>query len=301
MRLPRRTFQGAFHHAMNRGYEGRALFRDDADRIFFLDLLKKVQELTRLRILAWCLMDTHYHMVLQDNNGQMSRFFKMLNGQYAGYFRQRYGGRGYVFQDRFKSMLIQDDAYLMVALGYVLNNPVRARLVKDFTEYKWSSGKIYFSGHEQKIVDVGFVEELFGNANEFNGFVRRLSIDELPTVRTELGTIIGGEDAFPDLERKADRRQRDGDQNSEMRRREDGFHEPVDKVIQEFERMHDIRLSELDLTTHAHKRLRAGLLVLLKDKAGLTYREIARMDLFGDLSINSLGTLYKRGKKNQKG
>ena len=155
MRLSRRTFQGAFHHAMNRGYEGRPLFWDDADRIYFLDLLQKIQELTRLRILTWCLMDNHYHMVLQDNNGKMSRFFKMLNGQYAGYFRQRYGGRGYVFQDRFKSMLIQDDAYLMVAIGYVLNNPVRAGIVKDFAEYQWSSGKIYFSKQEQKTVDSG--------------------------------------------------------------------------------------------------------------------------------------------------
>ncbi|MBN1195937.1 MAG: transposase, partial [Candidatus Aminicenantes bacterium] len=194
MRLPRRTFQGAFHHAMNRGYEGRALLRDDADRIFFLELLRKIQGLTRLRILAYCLMNTHYHMVLQDNNGKMSVFFKQLNGQYAGYFRQRYGGRGYVFQDRFKSMLIQDDAYLMVAIGYVLNNPVRAGIIKDVAEYKWSSGKEYFREKKPGIVDVGFVEELFGNAEEFNGFVKRLPIDALPTVRTELGTIIGGED-----------------------------------------------------------------------------------------------------------
>ena len=61
------------------------------------------------------------------------------------------------------------------------------------------------------------------------------------------------------------------------------------------------QLSGLDLSTHAHKRLRADLLVLLKDKAGMTYREIARMDLFADLSINSLGTLYKRCKAGRKG
>ncbi|HDP94052.1 MAG TPA: hypothetical protein ENN40_01690 [Candidatus Aminicenantes bacterium] len=300
MRLPRRTFQGAFHHAMNRGYEGRVLFRDDGDRIFFVDILKKIQKLTRLRILAWCLMDTHYHMVLQDNNGKMSAFFKQLNGQYAGYFRQRYGGRGYVFQDRFKSMLIQDDAYLMLTIGYVLNNPVRARLVKDFAECKWSSGSAYFSQNESEIVDAGFVEELFGNVDEFNGFVRRMPVDELPTVRTELGIIIGGGDVLPDLERKADRRQRGGDQNREMRRHDDGFHDPVAKVVQEFERMHDMRITDLDLSTHAHKRLRAELLLLLKEQGGLTYREIAQMDMFGDLSINSLGTLYKRSRMRMK-
>jgi hypothetical protein len=244
-------------------------------------------------------MDTHYHVVLQDNNGRMSEFFKQLNGQYAGYFRQRHGGRGYVFQDRFQSMLIQDDAYLMVAIGYVLNNPVRAGIVKDFADYLWSSGKVYFGEKERKVVDSGFVEDLFGTAEEFNGFVRRLPIDELPIVRTELGVIIGGEDVSLDLERKADRRQRDGEQSREMRRHDDDFHDPVPKVIQEFERRHDMRITDLDLSTHAHKRLRGELLVLLKERGGLTYREIAQMDLFVDLSINSLGTLYKRAKRGR--
>jgi len=67
-------------------------------------------------------------------------------------------------------------------------------------------------------------------------------------------------------------------------------------VVQEFERRHDMRIYDLDLSTHAHKRLRGELLVLLKERAGLTYREIVQMDLFGDLSINSLGTLYKRSR-----
>jgi len=72
-------------------------------------------------------------------------------------------------------------------------------------------------------------------------------------------------------------------------------------VVQEFEHRHEMRINDLDLSTHSHKRLRAELLVLLKERAGLTYREIAQMDMFGDLSINSLGTLYQRSRQKMKG
>lgn len=100
MRLPRRTYDGAFHHAMNRGYEGRPIFRSAADKKFFLALLERIQPLTKIRILAYCVLDNHYHLVIQNAFGRMSDFFKQLNGQYAVYYRKRHGGRGYVFQDR---------------------------------------------------------------------------------------------------------------------------------------------------------------------------------------------------------
>jgi putative transposase len=72
MRLPRRTYDGAFHHGMNRGYEGRPIFGAEPDKVFFLGLLKKVQTLTKIRILAYCVMDNHYHLVLQNISSKMS-------------------------------------------------------------------------------------------------------------------------------------------------------------------------------------------------------------------------------------
>lgn len=73
----------------------------------------------------------------------MSDFFKQLNGQFGTIYRKNQGGKGYVFQDRFKSMLIQDNSYLLMVIAYVLNNPVRARLVDNFIDYKWSSALFY--------------------------------------------------------------------------------------------------------------------------------------------------------------
>lgn len=295
MRMARRTYDGAFHHGMNRGYEGRQIFRDDLDRNKFLEILEKVQHVTRIRILAYCLIDNHYHFVLQNTSGKMSEFFKQLNGQYARYFRKRYGGKGYVFQDRYKSKLIQDDAYLMISIAYVLNNPVNTHLTDYYYNYTWSSAKYYYKESDCTSIDIDYVEDLFGNEHHFIDFVSSNPYDELPTVRTELGEIIGGEHAFTYLEEHAERRSRP--QSVERRRIDDAYHEPVEKVFQEFEKKNHIKVDQLNVHTHVHKKLRGELLVYLKEHSGLTYREISQLDLFSDLSMNSLGTLYTRNRK----
>jgi putative transposase len=294
MRLPRRTYDGAFHHAMNRGYEGRPIFRAAADKKFFLTLLERIQPLTKIRVLAYCVLDNHYHLVIQNVSGRMSDFFKQLNGQYAVYYRKRHGGRGYVFQDRFKSMLIQDDAYLMIAIAYVLGNPVAAKMAASFIEYPWSSAQLYFGQDRCKAVDCSYVEELFGSRDELHRFVMDTDLDELPTVRSELGQIIGGEEFVPKAMAMADRRS--GKESIERRRVRDKYFEPPEKVLQEFEKEHDIKTVGLNVQTYSGKRMRAELLVHLKERAGMTYREIAKLDLFADLELNSMGCLYRRAR-----
>ena len=107
MRRARITYQGAFHHAMNRGHDGLKIFKKDDDKEFFLKLLSKNSRNLKTRILAYCLIDNHYHLVLENTSGRMSDFFKQVNGQYGSYYRQTYKGKGHVFQDRYKSRIIQ--------------------------------------------------------------------------------------------------------------------------------------------------------------------------------------------------
>jgi len=297
MRLPRRTYDGAFHHGMNRGYEGRPIFRADLDKVFFLALLKKVQALTKIRILAYCIMDNHYHLVLQNESGKMSEFFKQLNGQYAIYYRKRHGGRGYVFQDRYNSMLIQDDAYLLIAISYVLNNPVAAKMAKTFADYPWSSGSFYFNKEKCETVDCQYIEELFGTKDELQRFVMETDLDELPTVRSDLGQIIGGEEFIPLATAMAERRS--GKESVERRRGQDKYFEPLEKVIQEFERKYQIKIEGLNVQSYSGKKLRAELLVHLKERTGMTYRGIAQLDLFADLELSSLGCIYRRALSNR--
>jgi REP element-mobilizing transposase RayT len=284
---------------MNRGYEGRPIFGPEPDKVFFLTLLKKVQALTKIRILAYCIMDNHYNLVLQNESGKMSEFFKQLNGQYAVYYRKRHGGRGYVFQDRYNSMLIQDDAYLLIAISYVLNNPVAAKMAKTFSDYPWSSGLFYFNKEKCAAVDCRYVEELFGTKDELQRFIMATDLDELPTVRSDLGKIIGGEEFIPLATAMAERRS--GIESVERRRVHDKYFGPLEKVFQEFEKEHRIKIAELNVQTYAGKKLRAELLVHIKERAGMTYREIAKLDLFSDLELSSLGCIYRRAILKRKG
>lgn len=132
-------------YAMNRGHEGTDIFYGNKNKSQFLDYLADAKTKMKIKIFAYCVMDTHYHLVLENSNGKMSEFMKRLNGQYGSYYRMVSGGKGYVFQDRFKSTLIEKDAYLLQSIAYLLRNPLRAGIVRNVEDYIWSSIKTYYS------------------------------------------------------------------------------------------------------------------------------------------------------------
>ena len=83
---------------MNRGHEGTDIFYGNKNKSQFLDYLADATTKMKIKIFAYCVMDTHYHLVLENSNGKMSEFMKRLNGQYGSYYRMVSGGKGYVFQ-----------------------------------------------------------------------------------------------------------------------------------------------------------------------------------------------------------
>lgn len=138
MRKARVTYTESYHHVMNRGIQGEEIFSDGRAKVYFLEIMEEKSENLKMRIFAYCLMDNHYHLILRNSSGRLSEFMKQLNGQYGIYYRKKKGGRGYVFQNRFKSTLIQKDKYLKMAILYVLLNPVRGRIVEFPWQYRWS-------------------------------------------------------------------------------------------------------------------------------------------------------------------
>ena len=118
MRRVRLTYEGAFHHGMNRGINGEAIFEGNQNKSFFLDFLEESVLKYKMRILAYCILNNHYHLVLQNTSGKLSDFFRHLNGKFGMYYRQRSRDIGYVFQKRFTSTIIQNDEYLRSAIGY---------------------------------------------------------------------------------------------------------------------------------------------------------------------------------------
>jgi REP element-mobilizing transposase RayT len=294
MRRARLLYSGSYHHVMNRGLVGSNIFLGDKLKSYFLNFLSKKSKKLKIRLLAYCIMDNHYHLILQNSSGKLSGFMKQLNGHYGIIYRKNKGERGYVFQGRYKSTLIQEGPYLRMSIVYVLLNPVRAGLVENPYDYKWSSIGEYFIDNKKSIVDKVFIEDIFQSKTTFDELLGEWSVKDLPVKRTRFGPIIGGEDFKEEAIKRYDRR-KSRDESKRMRK-EDYILSPAEVVIREFENNKGIKLKEIDVNTLKGKRLRSELLVLLKDKTGLTYKKIIEYPIFHSLKYSSLGHLYKRAK-----
>lgn len=302
MRRERITYTGAYHHIMNRGYDGNNIFQGNQNKSQFLNYLEGAAKQMQIRLFAYCVLDNHYHVVLENSSGRMSDFAKLLNGQYGMYYRKMFGGKGYVFQGRFKSTIIEDDGYLIQSIDYCLQNPVRAGIVARAEHYIWSSTQYYFQSPNQKteIVDAEFVNQLFGSKDVLLDEFERMGKKELPFKVTKHGEVLGS-DVFLGLAlKKHNRRQRPTSQSKGVKRKDERFFEPVEKVLWEFKNIYGVDVDDIDTAAWEGKRLRGELLVKLKDKTGLKYKEIAEMDIFSDLSFNSLRGLYRRTKKGNR-
>jgi len=298
MRRARVKFKGSYHHVMNRGLEGKSIFVGDKAKYDFLYLLNEKSKKMKIRMLAYCLMDNHYHLILQNSSGKLSEFMKQLNGHYGIIYRKREGEKGYVFQGRYKSTLIQEGPYLRMSIIYVLLNPVRAGIAADPYEYKWSSIGEYFTSKKKNkyIVDKEFIEEIFQSKHVFNELFEEWAGIDMPIEKTRFGRIIGGKDFKEKALKKYDRRTKEG--NSKRMRKEDYIFESAETIIEKFEKDKKLKIGNINTNTLEGKKLRAELLILLKDKAGLTYKEIIEYPVFKPLKYLSLGQLYKRASKN---
>lgn len=127
------------YHIMLRGNEGKKLFLDDDDKNRFVDTLRRMKEHEEYEIYTYCLMDNHVHLLISEKKDSISRSMKRICVSYAYYFNKKYSRTGHLFQDRYRSEVIDGESYLLTASRYIHNNPVKAQIVKNAERYKWSS------------------------------------------------------------------------------------------------------------------------------------------------------------------
>ena len=295
MRRARLTYPGAFHHVMNRGIRGEYIFPDDVDKQTFLDILAEKTKLLGVRLIGYCVMNNHYHVLLENSSGRMSALLKVVNGSYGIYYRHKHGGKGYVFQNRFNSTLIQDDSNLRLAILYLLQNPVRAGLTANCIEYPWSSANEYLGKSKSPISDVPFVYGFWGGKKSLIKEIMGTALEKLPIKKSDFGDLLGEYEFLTKALEKRDKRK--DEKSLERRRRDDSYFEPVEKVYWELEKEHGIKFEKLDYGTLAGKQWRGELLVRLKELSGLTYREIAQLPEFREIKLHSLAKLYKDARK----
>jgi REP element-mobilizing transposase RayT len=136
-------FKGALYHILSRGNERRNIFFGDADYKVFLGVLEEMSERFEVDIFAYVLMSNHYHLLIRTNQGNLSKSMQWVGTTYTRRFNLQHFRSGHLFQGRFKSILVQNDAYLMQLSCYIHRNPLRAGLVNRLADYRWSSYRTY--------------------------------------------------------------------------------------------------------------------------------------------------------------
>lgn len=179
-RGPRLDAPGALHHVIVRGIERRRIFRSAWDRRWCLDRLGKLIIQTGAGLYAWCLMPNHVHVLVRTGNLPLSRLMRRWVGPYASTFNRRHARAGHLFQNRFKSILVEEDRYLLELVRYIHLNPVRARLavsLDDLDTYPWTGHAVLLGNRTCPAQDTDFVLAHFGRTasaarQAYRSFVR---------------------------------------------------------------------------------------------------------------------------------
>ena len=132
-------FPTAIYHVTSHGDRREPIYRDDEDRVAQLEVIALAMDRFDAQVLAYCQMGNHYHLVVRTRQANLSRLMRHVNGVYTQAFNRRHGVVGHLFQGRFKSILVDRDAYLLALCRYVERNPVAAGMVGTAQEWPWSS------------------------------------------------------------------------------------------------------------------------------------------------------------------
>ncbi len=186
----------AYYHIYNRASGERPLFRDTADRAYFISLLKMHLSETEepdnapepikkypVAIVAYCLMGTHFHLLLfqHDDPGAISGFMRSVGTKYSMYYNKKYRSKGHVFQSSFRASHINNDAYLAHVTRYIHLNPRYHRT------WRWSSYRDYIAERRHSWVHP---EHVINNPVQYKTFVEDYAETDLRAIKTQLSPYL---------------------------------------------------------------------------------------------------------------
>jgi putative transposase len=196
-------YPNAVYHVTSRGNAQSDIFHSDQDRNEFLSILNRVVDRYHWLCHAYCLMDNHYHLLIETPDGNLSEGMRQLNGIYTQKYNWLHHQTGHVFQGRYKAILVEKESYLLELCRYVVLNPVRAKMVVKPAEWRWSSYR-YTAGHAKspEYISIDWVTGLFSkDKKEGQKLYRRFvkdGIDKSSPWEKLHGQILLGEETFID-------------------------------------------------------------------------------------------------------
>ena len=280
-------YPGAFYHITSRGNERKPIYRSERDREKFLEYLKEAIEKYRINIYVYCLMSNHYHLLLETREGNLSKVMRFINGSYVTYFNKKRSRSGHLLQGRYKSIVVDKDAYCMELSRYIHLNPVRARLVSKPDEYYWSSYREYTNDSKSEWINTEWLLRQFGMKKrecqkKYQAFVEEGLRSNLrnPIEGSRAGVLLGREDFQDQIRaqlRMSKQRERDLPALRELRPR------PTFKEI--------IHLVDRDHVTNIKEKRKAAI-YLSHLYSGKTLKEIA--EWFGGIQDSGVCQIVKR-------
>ena len=185
-RQARKKSESGIYHIMLRGINQQQIFEDSEDFEKFLQILKDCKAVSEYKLFAYCLMGNHIHLLVQEEKEAIEQVMKRLATRFVYWYNIKYQRVGHLFQDRFKSEPVEDDAYFLTVIRYIHQNPVKAGLCKNLSDYKYSSYNDFFKG--SNLIDKDFVLSII-TVEEFEEFNAEstndkcLEIEDKPIVR----------------------------------------------------------------------------------------------------------------------
>lgn len=227
-RKPRVHYPGALYHVISRGNQRQTIFRADADRRRYLELLNHYRARYQFQLRAYVLMSNHVHLLMEVEKHPLAKIMQGLQQSYTLYFNRKYKLVGHLFQGRYKDILCDRDSYLLELVRYIHLNPVRSKIATDPVDYAWSSHGDYLNsgtakgaamvqsewilnqfapnlaqarrkyeefvldgigaGHRDDLYDVK--EQRFLGDDQFvEKIIRSLDLDPPPTIRVDMSAI----------------------------------------------------------------------------------------------------------------
>lgn len=192
-----------FYHVTLRGNHRQAIFTHDCERTLLNIIVARAIEKYRVRLHAYCWMTNHLHLIVQVGDQPLGKLIQQVASQYARAYQSSIQTTGHLFENRYYATLIDTDAYLLEALRYVHQNPLRAGLVREVSRYRWSSDAAYRQLRVDPLVTTGFALAMLA-PDPHRAVIRyRAFVDESPPAQMaaelealETGTPLLGGSAF---------------------------------------------------------------------------------------------------------
>ena len=287
---------------MNRGRRGEKIFETKEDYESFMDLLEELDEVFKVKIAAYCLMPTHYHLLIQTRDANLSRSMRHLNGVYTQRYNKRHACDGPLFRGRYKSIVVEADSYALELVRYIHRNPLKVGLVDNLQKYQWSTHKIYLSDAKKwKWLHKDYILKLFSKSKPerirlYKRFVLKETPEEINQIfaRRNLPPVLGSQD-FVDRIKDTFFNLKNVEEIPETKRLAPG----IDKIKHAVCMAYNIRESDLYVSRRGHfNEPRNVAVYLIRHLRNDTLKHVG--EGFGIEKYSTVSSIVERVKKEMK-